>query len=68
MKVVIYTHSLGGITDNDFLLAAALDQRARAEYSPKFLREHPEFRQGVETTEGSSGSGKGSEGGAAISS
>jgi 4a-hydroxytetrahydrobiopterin dehydratase len=41
VRVGIYTHSVGGITDNDFVLAQKLDE-IKVEYSPKWLKEHPE--------------------------
>ena len=40
--VEIWTHSLGGLTENDLILAQALDTRVRIEYSPKWLQAHPE--------------------------
>lgn len=44
VDVVIYTHSLGGITENDFNLAESLDQ-IPVQYSQSFLKEHPECEQ-----------------------
>ena len=41
VDVVIYTHSLGGITENDFNLAEELD-KIPVQYSPEFLKEHPQ--------------------------
>lgn len=42
LRVVIYTHKLNGVTDNDVVLARALDERVKINYSPKWLKEHPE--------------------------
>lgn len=41
VEVVIYTHTLGGLTDNDFALAKSIDESALVTYSPKWLKEHP---------------------------
>ena len=41
MEIVIFTHSLGGLTQLDFDLAKAIDE-APVEYSPKWLKEHPQ--------------------------
>lgn len=40
VRVVIYTHSLGGLTDNDFDLARAIDLECPATYSAKWLKEN----------------------------
>ena len=40
-QIDLYTHSLGGITENDLALAALLDA-VEINYSPKWLKEHPE--------------------------
>uniref|UniRef100_A0A6U3RQ02 4a-hydroxytetrahydrobiopterin dehydratase n=1 Tax=Octactis speculum TaxID=3111310 RepID=A0A6U3RQ02_9STRA len=42
--VTLWTHSVGGLTENDFLLAEQLDTVAPVKYSPKWLKEHPEAR------------------------
>jgi hypothetical protein len=42
VEVIIYTHSLGGLTENDFILAQAIDRNASVIYSKKFLRENEE--------------------------
>jgi len=47
VEVVIYTHSLSGVTDNDFDLAAAFDNEIKPQYSPKFLKENPLFNVGI---------------------
>ena len=44
VKVDIYTHSLGGLTDNDVILARNLDAEIPAvKYAKKFLQENPQF-------------------------
>ncbi|GMH54497.1 hypothetical protein TrRE_jg7527 [Triparma retinervis] len=40
--LVIYTHSVGGVTENDLELARAIDEEVKVNYSPKWLKEHPE--------------------------
>jgi 4a-hydroxytetrahydrobiopterin dehydratase len=42
VKVVLFTHNVNGITENDILLAKLLDSNVRIEYSPKWLSDHPE--------------------------
>mmetsp|Transcript_61398 Transcript_61398/g.192455 ORF Transcript_61398/g.192455 Transcript_61398/m.192455 type:complete len:141 (+) Transcript_61398:1-423(+) len=42
VSVVVSTHELGGLTENDFILAEVLDERTKVEYSPKWLKEHPQ--------------------------
>ena len=55
VRVDVWSHSVGGLTLNDFILAAKIDA-VPVDYSPKWLREHPE----VQSSEGSSsGSGSG---------
>lgn len=41
LEIVIMTHAVNGLTCNDFVLARAIDQIS-IDYSPKWLREHPE--------------------------
>merc|ERR1711971_1531823 len=41
VEVVLYTHSIKGLTVNDFALATKLDE-VKVLYSPKWLKEHPE--------------------------
>lgn len=43
VTVELYTHSLGGLSENDFILAGLLDE-IPVRYSPKWLREHPEAK------------------------
>ena len=42
IEVVIYTHSLSGLTENDFILAKTLDT-IPVQYSKKHLSENPHF-------------------------
>jgi len=42
VEVVIFTHKLSGITENDLTLAELFDKEVQIEYSPKWLRGHPE--------------------------
>ena len=39
VKVECSTHAIGGLSENDFILAAKLDA-IQVDYSPKWLREH----------------------------
>lgn len=41
VEVVIYTHKLNGVTEADLALAEMLDQ-VKVNYSPKWLKEHPQ--------------------------
>eukprot|EP01138_Halocafeteria_seosinensis_P015038 gb/GECG01015350.1/.p1 GENE.gb/GECG01015350.1/~~gb/GECG01015350.1/.p1 ORF type:complete len:137 (+),score=21.82 gb/GECG01015350.1/:1-411(+) len=47
VSVKLSTHALGGLTDNDFIVAAKLD-RQPVTYSPKFLRENDHIKAGRE--------------------
>jgi 4a-hydroxytetrahydrobiopterin dehydratase len=42
VDIQLYTHKLGGITENDLQLAKMLDQEVKISYSPKWLKAHPE--------------------------
>jgi pterin-4a-carbinolamine dehydratase len=42
VTIDIYTHTLGGVTENDFFLAKRFDTEMKVAYSPKWLKEHPE--------------------------
>eukprot|EP00527_Entomoneis_sp_CCMP2396_P002728 CAMPEP_0198145398 /NCGR_PEP_ID=MMETSP1443-20131203/23197_1 /TAXON_ID=186043 /ORGANISM="Entomoneis sp., Strain CCMP2396" /LENGTH=123 /DNA_ID=CAMNT_0043809037 /DNA_START=201 /DNA_END=572 /DNA_ORIENTATION=- len=42
LQVVLWTHKVGGVTESDLTLAALLDQQVTVDYSPKWLKEHPE--------------------------
>lgn len=41
VEVVLYTHAVGGLTENDLIMAGLIDA-VPAVYSPKWLKEHPE--------------------------
>jgi 4a-hydroxytetrahydrobiopterin dehydratase len=41
VKVVVYSHGLKALTDNDFNLCIDIDEHTNPAYSPKWLREHP---------------------------
>lgn len=38
MTVTLYTHSVNGLTENDFILAEVLDSDITVDYSPKWLK------------------------------
>jgi pterin-4a-carbinolamine dehydratase len=42
VTIEIYTHKLNGITENDIQLAHRIDMNVSIEYSPKWLKLHPE--------------------------
>ena len=42
VEIVIYTHSVGGITQNDLKLAKMFDEEVKYVYSPKWLKENPD--------------------------
>ncbi|VEU40444.1 unnamed protein product [Pseudo-nitzschia multistriata] len=42
VEVVIYTHKVNGLTQNDFVLAAKINRKVTIDYSPKWLRENPD--------------------------
>ncbi|KAG7351188.1 pterin-4-alpha-carbinolamine dehydratase [Nitzschia inconspicua] len=44
VEIEIWTHSLKGLTKNDFLLANLFDSEVKIAYSPKWLKEHPEAK------------------------
>ena len=41
VRVVIYSHGLSALTDNDFNLCKQIDTDIKIAYSPKFLKENP---------------------------
>jgi 4a-hydroxytetrahydrobiopterin dehydratase len=41
IQITIYTHSLGGLTDLDIMLATTIDNEVKIRYSPKFLKDNP---------------------------
>ena len=44
VEITMWTHSIGGITVNDLALANVLDNEVKINYSPKWLKAHPEAR------------------------
>ena len=46
VTVTVYTHSLKGLAENDFILAAKCD-KIPITYSPKFLKDNPTITAGV---------------------
>lgn len=42
VEIVIYTHTIGGISHNDIDLAKLVDKEVKVCYSPKWLRDHPD--------------------------
>mmetsp|Transcript_19281 Transcript_19281/g.47294 ORF Transcript_19281/g.47294 Transcript_19281/m.47294 type:complete len:138 (-) Transcript_19281:2066-2479(-) len=46
VTVTLWTHSLKGLDKNDFIVAAKADL-IPVDYSPKWLKEHPEVTAGV---------------------
>jgi len=44
VEIVLFTHSLGGISLNDIAMAQMIDEEVSFGYSPKWLREHPEAK------------------------
>ena len=45
VEVILFTHSVGGVTGNDILLAKMIDKEVKVCYSPKWLKMHPEAQQ-----------------------
>lgn len=45
VEIVLFTHSLGGISLNDIAMAKMIDDEVSFNYSPKWLREHPEAKK-----------------------
>lgn len=45
VEIVLWTHKVGGITQNDIALAKVFDSQLDVCYSPKWLKEHPEARR-----------------------
>ena len=41
VRVDIWTHKLGGITENDILLAEMISEEVKVVFSPKWLKENP---------------------------
>ena len=44
VEVVLYTHSLGGVSANDVALAKMLDEEVDVDYSPKWLEGNPKAK------------------------
>ncbi len=44
VEIVIYTHSVGGVTLNDVTLAQMIDDEVKIVYSPKWLKENPDAK------------------------
>ena len=42
VEIVLFTHSLEGISANDIALAKMIDTEVTFVYSPQWLRNHPE--------------------------
>ena len=42
VEIVIYTHTIGGVSSNDIELAKRVDKEIKICYSPKWLSNHPE--------------------------
>ena len=51
VDVVVYTHSIASMSLDDCILAAHLD-RIPINYSPKFIKEHPEITAGLPLSSG----------------
>lgn len=47
VDVQLYTHKLGGVTENDVQLAEILDKEVTIVYSPKWLEAHPEAKVSI---------------------
>jgi 4a-hydroxytetrahydrobiopterin dehydratase len=45
VTIEIFTHKLGGLTMNDFVLAKHLTDEVSVDYSPKWLKAHPEAQR-----------------------
>lgn len=41
VEIVLFTHSLGGISANDIAMAKMIDAEVAFDYSPKWLKENP---------------------------
>jgi pterin-4a-carbinolamine dehydratase len=50
VQIDIYTHSVQGLTENDFILAHLLDTEVTIDYSPKWLNEQPWGSSSKKTT------------------
>eukprot|EP00522_Entomoneis_paludosa_P013163 CAMPEP_0172451896 /NCGR_PEP_ID=MMETSP1065-20121228/9730_1 /TAXON_ID=265537 /ORGANISM="Amphiprora paludosa, Strain CCMP125" /LENGTH=128 /DNA_ID=CAMNT_0013203867 /DNA_START=168 /DNA_END=554 /DNA_ORIENTATION=+ len=50
VRIVVWTHKLQGLTESDVTLTQLLDEVPGIVYSPKWLREHPEYAGANDTT------------------
>ena len=41
VEIVLYTHSVGGVTENDLTMAKNIEKEVTFTYSPKWLKENP---------------------------
>lgn len=44
VEIVLTTHSLGGVTENDIALAKMLDEQVKIVYSPRWLKDNPDAK------------------------
>ena len=44
VTIVLFTHSLSGVSANDIALAKMIDSEVEFVYSPKWLKENPEAK------------------------
>ena len=42
VSIVLHTHSLGGLSQNDIEVAKMIDSEVDFDYSPQWLKNHPE--------------------------
>ena len=56
VRIVVYSHGLSGLTENDFLLCEAIDASAKIKYSPKFIKENTRCAYTSAVAEGSASS------------
>mmetsp|Transcript_25798 Transcript_25798/g.28888 ORF Transcript_25798/g.28888 Transcript_25798/m.28888 type:complete len:161 (-) Transcript_25798:70-552(-) len=45
VEIVIYTHQVNGLTQNDFILAGKINGEVKIDYSPKWIRENPAAKE-----------------------
>jgi len=45
VEIILYTHSLGGLTQNDIAVARMIDSEVDIVYSPKWLKSNPEAKK-----------------------
>mmetsp|Transcript_743 Transcript_743/g.1285 ORF Transcript_743/g.1285 Transcript_743/m.1285 type:complete len:139 (+) Transcript_743:186-602(+) len=44
VEIVLTTHSLGGVTQNDITLAKIIDEKVKITYSPRWLKNNPDAK------------------------